>query len=302
MTEFWRSGGCPVPIRELANIAALFEQWGWDGLAIPEGHDSSPNPYIGCTLAASGTVRLKVGTDASVPSHEPQVLANAMATAQGISGGRAVYVLGRGANARRRLGRPELTDEEFETYVTRLQGYLAHEQVDLNGYSSSITALFTHDRSLNTVKPILEVVARDEESAAIGARHADGVSLDVGADVDRLRELVKAARGARAAAGYDPAEMSLSCSFPMAVGEGPELERVQEFIKDLGAAQIARGGVVNPDSVAIVGAATECAERLQQVVNLGFDRILLMTRNPGQDVLETNAARISHEVLPMVRR
>jgi 5,10-methylenetetrahydromethanopterin reductase len=56
------------------------------------------------------------------------------------------------------------------------------------------------------------------------------------------------------------------------------------------------------DRFAIIGSAEYCAQRLQQLVGLGLDRIWIGTKGVGVDLRERNAERIGREVLPLVRR
>ena len=52
---------------------------------------------------------------------------------------------------------------------------------------------------------------------------------------------------------------------------------------------------------AVVGSAEECAERFRQILETGIERLVVLTRVPGVDMQEENAARIAQEVLPLVR-
>jgi len=54
------------------------------------------------------------------------------------------------------------------------------------------------------------------------------------------------------------------------------------------------------DRWAIVGSGEECAERLQAILDLGFDRVLLGTHTAGVDLEERNTARVAREVLPLL--
>jgi 5,10-methylenetetrahydromethanopterin reductase len=56
------------------------------------------------------------------------------------------------------------------------------------------------------------------------------------------------------------------------------------------------------DQFAIAGPADYCAERLQEIADLGISRIYIGTRAVGVDLAERNADRIGREVLPLVRR
>ncbi|MGI5159279.1 LLM class flavin-dependent oxidoreductase [Microbispora sp. CA-102843] len=118
-----------------------------------------------------------------------------------------------------------------QCYVERLQGYLRRETVDLEGFPSTIRSLFERDPSLDLPKPILEISATGPRVIDIAARLADGVSLSVGADVARLRQLVEQARKARAGAGLSREAFLLSCYLQVAVGTGDDLARAREYIR-----------------------------------------------------------------------
>jgi len=54
----------------------------------------------------------------------------------------------------------------------------------------------------------------------VAARHADSITFSVGANIERLRDRIKLARDARAAAGRDPGSLSIGCHIPVAVATG----------------------------------------------------------------------------------
>jgi len=62
------------------------------------------------------------------------------------------------------------------------------------------------------------------------------------------------------------------------------------------------GGDELIDQFAIAGPADYCAERLQEIIDLGFSRFMIGTRAVGVDLDESNAMRIGREVLPLLRR
>ena len=66
----------------------------------------------------------------------------------------------------------------------------------------------------------------------------------------------------------------------------------------------ARGAVDGDfiDRFGIIGNADYCARRLQEIVDLGVQRIYIGTRGVGADIDEENTRRIGHDVLPLVRR
>ncbi|MFH5824689.1 LLM class flavin-dependent oxidoreductase [Georgenia sp. AZ-5] len=55
------------------------------------------------------------------------------------------------------------------------------------------------------------------------------------------------------------------------------------------------------DRFAVVGSPEQCAEKLQSIIDLGFDRLVLLTKSLGQDPQEENATRFAQEVIPLLR-
>jgi hypothetical protein len=51
----------------------------------------------------------------------------------------------------------------------------------------------------------------------------------------------------------------------------------------------------------VIGTADECAERMQEVLELGLSNIYIGTRAVGVDLDEENALRIGRELLPRLR-
>lgn len=56
------------------------------------------------------------------------------------------------------------------------------------------------------------------------------------------------------------------------------------------------------DRFAIVGDPTHCAERFDEIIATGIDRLVVITRVPTTDPEEENAARLAQEVFPLVRK
>ena len=56
------------------------------------------------------------------------------------------------------------------------------------------------------------------------------------------------------------------------------------------------------DRFGIVGSAEHCAERLQELLDVGITRVYIGTRGVGIDIDEVNTRRIGREVLPLLNR
>src|SRR5215208_1091552 len=145
-------GATPVPCSDMGRVARNLEGSGWDGLAVGEAHGLLPDPYVALALAASATTTLKVGTAVAVPLRHPLLAADAMATLQGVAGGRASFSIGRG------------------------------DDVEMDGAVASMARLSAIDPCLDTAKPPVNVAATGPRMIKVAARKADGVSFAVGAD------------------------------------------------------------------------------------------------------------------------
>jgi 5,10-methylenetetrahydromethanopterin reductase len=197
-------GATPVPSADIGRFARDFEASGWDGLAVGEAHGLLPDPYVVLALAAAATTTLKVGTAVAVPLRHPLLAADAMATLQGVSGGRASFSIGRGDGAMKVLQQKPMPVARFEEYLLRLQGFLRREDVEIDGVVSTMSRLDDIDPSLDAARPMLNVAATGPRTIDVAVRLADGVSFSVGADVERLRQSIALARDACHAAGRDP--------------------------------------------------------------------------------------------------
>lgn len=333
--EFWRMGATPVPATEIGRLAREFEESGWGGLALGEAHGILPDPYVLLGVAAQATTTLKLGTSVAVPLRHPLLAADAMATVHALSGGRARFVVGRGDGAMKVLQRGPMPVGEFEGYLRGLQGFLRREEVEMGGAVSSMSRLDDIDPSLALPRPEVSVAATGPRMIAAAARWADGIDFSVGADVERLRACIALAHEACEAAGRDPSSLALGCYLQVGVTDGDDTaaaEAVRGLIvtharfsgnfSSRAAAVMekvltaSRGGVtrtgrpgeldfypkeaLDEEEVirfGIIGAASECVERLHEIVDLGVRNVYIGTRSVGVDLDEENTLRIGREVL-----
>lgn len=344
MAEFWRFGATPSPATEVVAHARRFEELGWDGLAVGEDHGLLSAAWVYLAQAAAATTTLKLGTGVAVPIRDPLLAASAVATLQGMSGGRVVLSLGRGDGAMAQLGRGPVSLKDFLTYVEQVRGYLHSEIVDRDGFPSTMATLFVNDPSLACDPAPVDVSATGPQLIRAAAKVADGITFAVGADVRRLASLVKMARDARRDAGLDLEGFRLGAYIPAAVAPGGDRAYAREIVRgavlrharfsafegelldgvdptdeegiriafdvtrdhvrkvpkpaDFSVASALPDDFV--DRFAIIGEAKECAERFDEIIAAGVDRLVVIVRVPTTDPGEENAARIAQEVLPLV--
>jgi 5,10-methylenetetrahydromethanopterin reductase len=187
----------------------------------------------------------------------------------------------------------------------------------------------------------VEVMATGPKAIEIGARTAETVILAVGADPERIRWGIECAKNAARAAGRDPDQLKVGASVSIVPHE--DIEKARELAKPTVATQarfsIMNKKVVGPanahqretferlsqvydmsthgrggaqvsvldaefvDQFAIVGPATVCIERLQELNTLGLHRLTLaMPLSNGDEELEKSYELMSKKVLPKLKR
>ena len=351
--EFWTMGGG----RPTSSDPAVFsgvrqavraEELGYDGIVFVDSQNLVADCYVAMALAAHATTTLKLGTGVTNSyTRHPSITASAIATVQAESGGRAYMGIGRGDSALAHLGLAPHGVAPFETYLEQLQTYLRGEEVAFEG--SDVDALGLADTPtasrINWIASIqpkvpVDVAATGPRVIAAAARHADRVSLNVGADVERTRWGMDVARTAREEAGLPP-EIPFAAYLPLVVHDDPE-----EAMR-IGAGQVSLfarfsnmyGTVVGPASdgqratfgaihdaydmhshgrpgsaqaaaispefergFGVFGPPDYCVERLSQLSELGVDRFIL--RGSPLDPADPDSAsseRFVQEVVPQLQ-
>src|SRR5581483_276021 len=192
MAEFWL-GTFPATGRAAA-VAQMAEADGWDGLALTDSQNLAGDTYVALTLAAHATKRLKLATGATNPAtRHPAVVASGIATVQAESGGRAVLGVARGDSALAYLGRKPMPLGEFKRALEHIQGFLRGEYVDLDGHQSRLEWVAKE----GVAKVPMSVAATGPRVIEIAAQVAERITCSVGADPERLRGVIDAARRAR---------------------------------------------------------------------------------------------------------
>ena len=336
MAEFWQLK-FPIP-GQSETVARAAEEAGFDGLYFADTQCLSGDIYSAMCLAARATTRLKVGTAVTNPvTRHPAVTASAIATVQVESGGRAVLGIGRGDSSLAYLGQKPASWRTLENYVDQLQRYLRGEAVDLDGYASRNMWI----QKSGQPKVPVDVAATGPRVISLGARLADRVTFAVGADVSRMRAALGAARSARESAGLDPAGISLGAYIN--VGCHPDVGQAREIVKgqvgsfahftgmsgensrglqdaetfrhiganyDMANHGLAAGRhlqAVGDDFIsrfAVTGSPSYCVDRLGELIELGLDRLVLLTgsRDGDQVRIAAGVERLGSEVLPQLRQ
>lgn len=214
MLEVWRAGGSTTSAS--ADEARSVEREGWDGQMFMDSQCLSADPYALMGVWASATERIKLSTGVTNPlTRNLAVTANAAASIQAISGGRAVLGIGRGDSALAYLGHAPVSVRQFEQAITRLQVLLSGGEIPFDAFGTAGDAESIHSLSLGArpagvrlkwlpeglAKVPLDVAATGPKVIATAAPLAERVTFSVGADPERMKWALEVARKARAAAG-----------------------------------------------------------------------------------------------------
>jgi 5,10-methylenetetrahydromethanopterin reductase len=220
--EVWASGF--VDLKEVAARASWYERAGFDGMTIVDTQCIAHDPYVTLTLAANATSSLQLATGVTNPyTRHPSVTACAITTLQCVTNGRCVLGIGRGDSALAHLGLAPAPPAVFEHYLSRLQRYLAGDEVSFNEEQAPATmrpletlglAGAPSSSRLSWITPSekkvpLDVAAAGPRVIAIGARLAERVTFAVNADPGRISWAIDVATASAEEAGRDPGEVSL---------------------------------------------------------------------------------------------
>jgi len=313
------------------------ERAGFDGVSFGDTQHLSADPYCGLAVVARATERLRLMVGVTNPgTRHPAVTAAAIATVQVESGGRAVLGLGRGDSALAYIGLPPVSVKEFVDYTDRVQGYLRGEVVETGGFPSEIPWI----AASGLPKVPVDVAATGPKMIGYGACFAERLTVNMGAEPERVAWALEVARAAREAAGVttplalgaylvvaahdDRAtarDLARAClgvyaRFSGLPGGTAELLTPEDkLVVDAVTADYDRnygrgwGRHVNHldedfvDRFGVVGTPAECLARLKELVALGLDHLVLVEgrdANRPEGWGESHAA-LAAEVLPGLR-
>jgi 5,10-methylenetetrahydromethanopterin reductase len=230
--ELWTSGvGLPHSTVRQARQA---EAEGWHGIGLVDSQNLAGDPFVELALAAGATEHLLLATAVTNPvTRHPAVMATAMATVQGESGGRAILGIGRGDSSLAHLGLAPAPVPVFERFLERLQGYLRGDELAFEEAEAGLRPASTLGmagapdgsklRWLRGDQPKVpvDVAATGPKVIALAARLADRITFAVGASAERLRWAMDEAR----AAGADLADAG--AYVPVLVHPDPDTARRQ---------------------------------------------------------------------------
>jgi 5,10-methylenetetrahydromethanopterin reductase len=315
--------------RRVAELAREAEQWGFTGMLVADSQKVTADVWVELGLAGAATSQLRLGPGVTNPvTRHVAVTASAAATLQAETGGRSTLGFAQGDSALSQIGRTRLPVREFEQQLETLQGLLRGEPVQLEDTSSAIRWLANSDLP----KVPVHVAATGPRTIEVAARHAEGVDLTVGAELERLRW------GAATARRAGSPELTVGAYVNVAVH--PEADRARELVRG-SAATFARFSAQSPrpaelsdvtrrgatevagryekdchgdaaasfarrldarfiDRFAVCGPADVVQARLEEIGACGIDRVIVVPGSldtPREEMQQANE-RFARDVLP----
>jgi 5,10-methylenetetrahydromethanopterin reductase len=295
---------------EVADIASLCDSLGFGFLGVGDVHELWADPYVSLALAAAATKRISIGPWVTNPiTRHPTVTANAVATINDLSGGRAFLGIGVGDGGVRLIGdRPaklEYLAEAISLIRTRMQA--------------------PREGVRREAVPIYWASA-GEKSTREGGRHADGVIVSGWNTPELLRESIQTIGEGAVGRGHvvpifntglvidDDSLRALALAKPYvaralarpssAKVAGWSAEDVERFKEAYNFQRHFRSdhelGQLVPDELvvkkAIAGTPRECAAQMRQIFDAGFERIAVIPMGDTRTALR----RLAADVLPLL--
>ncbi len=209
-------------VRHCVELGQLAESLGYEGFWVADSHSVFRDAYIvlGNTAIATSRIKLAAGVTPT-PTRHPAALANAWATLQELSDGRAIMGLGVGDSAVRNLGlRPEKL-AKFEEKVQVISSLIAGAAVKYEGHELRM--------AWGSAEVPLVMACSGPKSLQLGGRIADGVLFQVGSDPSFVRYAIDNIRKGAESAGRKLKDVKLIMRLACLVDD--DREAVREAIK-----------------------------------------------------------------------
>ena len=132
--DFGVSTGRDERIDEIADLARAAEEGGFSHLGFLDSQNRSRDVYVMMAVAAQATKRIRLWQTVTVPStRHPSVTANATATVNELSRGRAFLGLGAGMSAVQTMGMKPSPMKDLREFVEFTRRYTAGEEAEWKG-------------------------------------------------------------------------------------------------------------------------------------------------------------------------
>jgi 5,10-methylenetetrahydromethanopterin reductase len=183
-------------------LARRAENLGFDLLGLGDSQSLFRDVYVGLTIAALHTARIRLGPTVTNPrTRHAAVTANAIASLDEVSGGRAFLGLGSGDSAVYTLGLPPARLGDLEDALRTLGALTAGEAVTRDGRRLAV-------RGARHRVP-LYLAAEGPRTLGLAGRLADGVIVGTGVTPEAVAPSLAALRAGAEEVGRDPAAIDV---------------------------------------------------------------------------------------------
>jgi 5,10-methylenetetrahydromethanopterin reductase len=225
-------------VQPFIDMVKRAEGYGYTRIAVADlqAKDASLECFTALTLMATITSRCQIGPSVTNPvTRDPGVMANAIASIDAISGGRAVLLIGRGLSAVQDAGLPPATLEELAEYVSVVQAILSTGVGTYRGRTirGASPGFWIGGRPR---KIPVHIAAEGPRMLRLAGALADGVLVASGLTADVVQDsLAQIEAGARSA-GRKLADIDVwwSCRFSIALSRAEALSQSLEQISAAG--------------------------------------------------------------------
>ena len=251
-TEWWIVGWPTA--RQSVGMARAIEEAGWDGLLLPDTQCLASDSYIQLALCGAATRRLKLGTGVTNPvTRDASVVACAISTVQEETDGRVTLGIGRGDSSLAYIGKEPARLGVLRSFLIDLQAYLRGETVDREGFVESSIRLV---REGQQPKVPVDVSGTGPKILEMAAKHADGITLAVGAYPDRIARKIADVEAALEKHGRTRDDFTISVYVNCVVDE--DLAAARDLARGT-AATLARFNAMGPEAAADLSEADRAA-------------------------------------------
>jgi len=316
-------------LRDCVRLGQLAEQLGYAGFWVADSHSIFRDAYMLLANLALATDRIKLAAGVTpTGTRHPAVVANAWATLQELSNGRALMGLGVGDSAVANLGLKPERLSVFEYKLRAISALIRGETAEYDGHDLRMAWA-------NFNVPVI-MACSGPKSLQMGGRIADGVLFQVGADPAFVRYALDNIRIGAEASGRKLKDLKLIMRVACSVSDDRDAAR--EAVK--GYAAIAAGttymtvsreyfddGLYEDlarfkagydyqehgrsdarhkelltdrilDAIAIAGTAEEAVPRFQAIVDMGVDGFCWTAAMPEPERFVTEFAE---KIMPAIR-
>ena len=275
----------------VASVARRAEDLGFRDLWVTENtadQGTCFDPVVILTYAAAITSRIHVGASVVVlPIHSPLMVAHQWATLDFVSGGRAILAVGLGRDHHYRdfqiptAGRVTRFREEVEL----IKALWSRDSVTFHGEMYQVENISLGTRPTRRPRPPLWMGVGHPNAVRRAARIADGWMGSGGSSIADFRASVPILKQELEKAGRDPATFPISKRVFMAVDERPAVARAElnRWFTEV------YHNPAGTDASGIHGTPSQVAERLEELVALGANHLLLNPISRHAEQLEAVA-------------